>query len=121
MRPAEIEAYRKDLCNILNEADTQRHQKLVELAKKVGAGYVHSKIAGTHQTKDNMGGTETLMVSDQISETELVLNINNALQTETMINALKTANRSWIVALIAAVFSVFSIVVSIVAVILKAC
>ncbi len=112
MKLAEIERCRQDLCNILSEDDSQRRQKLVELAKNVGAGYVHSKIAATTRTEDSIIST-----SDHISEAELVLNINNALQTETMINALKTANRSWIVAVIAAAFSF----VSIVTVILMAC
>jgi len=39
------------------------------------------------------------------SRKELVLNINNALQTETMINTCKVANRSWIVAIIAVVIA----------------
>ena len=112
MKTAEIERYRQKVCNILNEGDGKRRQKLVELAKEVGAGYVHSKIAATTQTEDSIINT-----TDDISEAELVLNINNALQTETMINALKVANRSWIVAVFAAVISV----VSIVTVILKEC
>ncbi len=63
MRPAEIEAYRQDLRNTLKEDEGQRHQKLVELAKKVGAGYVHSKIAATTRTEDSIINT-----IDQISE-----------------------------------------------------
>ncbi|MHC4327505.1 MAG: hypothetical protein ACYSWW_05220 [Planctomycetota bacterium] len=111
MKLAEIEIYRQDLRNILNmEDENQRCQELVQLAKKVGAGYIHSKIAGATRTEDSIRYT-----IDQISEAELVLNINNALQTETMINALKTANRSWVVAVIAALISLGSII----AVILK--
>ena len=56
MKPAEIEAYRQDLRNILNKEDaSQRHQELVQLAKKVGAGYIHSKTAVPVTTKLDKG------------------------------------------------------------------
>jgi hypothetical protein len=106
MKSKEIESYRQDLRNILNkENDSQRHQELVQLAKKVGAGYVHSKIAAMVRTD-----TGTTYCSDPISESELVLNINNALQTETMINTLKIATWSWRVALIAVVISIIALI-----------
>ena len=105
MKLNDIKRFRQNICDILNEDDSVQHQKLVELAKEVGAGYVHSKIAGTIQTEDAINYT-----TDNISVAELVLNINNALQTETMINALKTANLSWLVAVIAAVISVVAVI-----------
>jgi len=109
MKLSEIKKYRQDLCNIVKiKYENQRRQELAQLAIDVGAGSVHSKIAGTTQTADSI--TNTI---DQISETELVLNINDALQTEAMINALKTANLSWIVAVIAAVIASVSVAVSI--------
>lgn len=109
MKPTQIERYRQDLRNILNMEDaSQRHQELVQLAREVGAGYVHSKTAVPVTTKVDKG-TETIIYRDPISEAELVLNINNALQTETMINTCKIANRSWIVAVIAALISLVSI------------
>ena len=112
MKPAEIEAYRQELRDILNKKDDrQRYQELIQLAKKVGAGYIHSKTSATITTKHSTG-SETNILSDPISESELVLNINNALQTETMINALKIANRSWIVALIAAVISGIAVLIA---------
>jgi hypothetical protein len=109
MKMSEIKKYRQDLRNIVKiKYENQRRQELAQLAIDVGAGSVHTKIAGTPQTADST--TNTL---DQISETELVLNINDALQTETMISALKTANLSWIVAVIAAVIASVSVAVSI--------
>lgn len=106
---SEIKQYRQDLRNIVKiKYENQRCQELAQLAIDVGAGSAHSKIAGTAQTADST--TNTI---DQISETELVLNINDALQTETMISALKTANLSWIVALIAAAIALVSVAVSI--------
>lgn len=109
MKMSEIKKYRQDLRNIVKiKYENQRCQELAQLAIDVGAGSVHSKIVGTTQTADSI--TNTI---DQISETELVLNINDALQTETMISALKTANLSWIVALIAAVIASVSVAISI--------
>jgi hypothetical protein len=110
MKLSEIKKYRQDLRNIVKiKYEKQRRQELAQLAIDVGAGSVHSKIVGTTQTADSIINT-----IDQISETELVLNINDALQTETMINALKTASLSWIVAAIALFISFGSFIISIV-------
>jgi subtilase family serine protease len=110
MKMSEIKKYRQDLRNIVKiKYENQRRQELAQLAIDVGAGSVHTKIAGTAQAADST--TNTI---DQISETELVFNINGALQTETMINALKTANLSWIIAVIAIVIASVSVAVSIV-------
>ena len=110
MKLSEIKKYRQDLRNIVKiKYENQRRQELVQLTIDVGAGFVYSKITGTTRTEDSIINT-----IDKISETELVLNINNALQTETMINALKTANLSWIVAVIALFISFGSFVISIV-------
>ena len=110
MKMSEIKKYRQDLCNIVKiKYENQRRQELAQLAIDVGAGSVHTKITGTAQAADST--TNTI---DQISETELVFNINDALQTEAMISALKTANLSWIVAVIAVVIASVSVAVSIV-------
>ena len=115
MKLAEIKKYRQDLRNIVKiKYENQRRQELLQLAIDVGAGLVYSKVAGTYQTKDKMGGAETHTVSTEISEAELVMYINNTLQTETIINAIKTASLSWIVALIALFISFGSFVFSIV-------
>ena len=109
MKTSEIKKYRQDLCNIVKiKYENQRRQELVQLAIDVGAGSVHTVIAGTPQAADS-----TTSTIDQISETELVININDALQTETMISALKTANLSWIIAVIAIVIALVSVAISI--------
>jgi hypothetical protein len=109
MKTSEIRKHRQDLRNIVKiKYENQRRQELAQLTIDVGAGSVHTKVAGAPQAADST--TNTI---DQISETELVLNINDALQTEAMISALKTANLSWIVALIAAVIASVSVAVSI--------
>jgi len=111
MKTAEIAGYRQELRNILSQEHAgQRSQKLMQLAQTVGAGYIHFNTGAVYQTQ-HATGTETIIRSDPISEAELVLNINNALQTETMINALKSANRSWIVAIVAALIALGSLFV----------
>ena len=110
MTRKEIAAYRQKLCTILNKDEGQRFEELKQLAKKVGAGYVHTGIAPIAITTPNGKGSETIIHQNPIaiSESELVLNINNALQTATMINMCKTANRNFIIALIATVIALVS-------------
>jgi len=116
MKLSEIRKYRQDLRDIVKiKYENQRRQELLQLAIDVGAGLIYSKVAGTYQTKDKTGVAETHTVSYEISEAELVLYINTALQTETMINALKTVSLSWIIAVIALFVSLGSFVMSIVA------
>lgn len=115
MKTREIEASRQHLRDILKkEVGGQRYQELMQLASEIGAGYIQVKNAGVYQIQvphDKGTETTTHILKDILSEAELVLNINNALQTETMINALKAANRSWVVALIAAAIAVISVIV----------
>ena len=81
-----IAEYRQNLHAILNtDDDKQRYKDLEQLAKEVGAGYVNTKIVDLITRKVG-AGIETNKVQNPISEAELVLNINNALQTEIMIN-----------------------------------
>ena len=107
MTREEIEGYRQELHTILNKDDGQRLEELKELAKKVGAGYVHTTIACSDTIKE---GTETTTTTWQnpISESELVLNINNALQTETMIAVCNTASRNFWLTMAAAIAAVLS-------------
>ena len=110
MNTKEIKIFRKKVRDILKEDDSkQRHKELVLLAKEVGAGYVHTKFS--HSTVTEFAkGREIISDYDPISESELVLNINNALQTETMINTLKIATWSWIIAIVAVIVSVIAVI-----------
>jgi len=110
MTREEIEGYRQELRTILNKDDGQRLEELKELAKKVGAGYVHTQIATT-TTKKTATGSETSIYQNPISESELVLNINNALQTETIIDMCKTASRNFWIAILAALAAWAAVVV----------
>lgn len=109
MTHKEIAVYRQELCCILNtiKDEGERLEALKEFAKKVGAGYVHTTIACSDTIKE---GTKTTTTTWQnpISESELVLNINNALQTETMIEVCKTAARNYKIAIAAAIAAVLS-------------
>jgi len=108
MTRKEIAVYRQNLCTILAiEDEGQRLKKLEQLAKKVGAGYIHTEIAATTTIK-TATGSETTIHQNPISESELVLNINNALQTETMIDVCKTAARSFWITMVAAIAAVLS-------------
>lgn len=107
MTHKEIAKFRRELCDILAKDDSTRIEKLTNLAKRVGAGYVHTEIATTTTTK-TATGSETLIHQNPISESELVLNINNALQTETMIDMCKTAARNFWITIIASTAAVFS-------------
>lgn len=112
MKRKEIAVYRQRLREILNIGDeNQRLGELKQLAKDVGAGYEHNEIVAATVTTTHTGsGTshETRTHGNSISESELVLNINNALQTEMMIDMCKTATRNYLIAFIAAIAAVFS-------------
>ena len=110
MTRKKITEYRQKLRTILNKDESQRFEELKQLAKEVGAGYVNTKIAGTSTIPDGKG-TLTTIHQNLISESELVLNINNALQTETMIVMSKTATENFWIALVAAIAAWAAVVV----------
>ncbi len=100
--------YRQELCTILNnEDDDQRYEELKQLAKKVGAGYVNTKLVGVSKTPIG-NGVEVRNLQSSITESELVLNINNALQTEMMIDMCNTAARNFWIAVIASIIAMVS-------------
>lgn len=107
MTHKEIAEYRQELRNILVKDNGTRMKELIKLAKKVGAGYVHTEIAATTTIKTETG-SQTTIHQNPISESELVLNINNALQTETMIDVCKTAARNFWITMVAAIAAVLS-------------
>ena len=126
MKRKEIAEYRQRLRKILNmEDEVKRISELKQLAKEVGAGSEHTKI--TAQTipiefKTEKGsGTQfhTSTCQNTISESELVLNINNALQIETTIDMCKTAARNFWIAVISAAAAFLAMLAAWAAVIAK--
>lgn len=106
MTREKISKYRQKLRDILNDEDEkERLEKLKKLAKEVGAGYVHTEIAPTTTTVPDGNGHLTTTCNNpiSISESELVLNINNALQTETMIDMCNTAAKNYKIAVYSAI------------------
>ena len=115
MKRKEIAEYRQRLNKILNMEDQgTRVGELKRLAKEVGAGYEHTEIAAVTATTTHTtwSGTlhETTTHENSISESELVLNINNALQTETMIDMCNTASRNFWIALTSAIIALLAMV-----------
>lgn len=112
MTRKEIAEYRQRLHKILNiEDENQRLGELKQLAKEVGAGYEHTEIATATTTTTTTGNEtrhDTTTYSNPISESELVLNINNALQTEIMIDMCKTATKNYRIAFVAVIAAAFS-------------
>ena len=107
---------RQELQAILKTDNKEkRYNALIELAKEVGAGYVNTTIVGVFKTHTP---GELTIPQNPISESELVLNINNALQTETMIDVCKTAARNFWVAIIATIIALISVGVAIIATII---
>jgi hypothetical protein len=108
MTREKISEYRQKLRTILNKDEGQRFEELKQLAKEVGAGYVHTEIAPTTTTVPDGNGFLTTIHKNpiSISESELVLNINNALQTETMIDMCNTAAKNHRITVAAAIAAV---------------
>ncbi|MBW8034687.1 MAG: hypothetical protein FVQ79_03270 [Planctomycetes bacterium] len=110
-RREDIANNRQELQEILkNDTEKERYKALKELAKKVGAGYVNTTIAGV-STQPHNQGIARQKYENHISESELVLNINNALQTETMIDMCNISAGNYKIAgwaTMAAAFSAFA-------------
>ena len=91
MKHENIEKYEKELRDILSEEDNI--EKLQALAKKVGASiYIW----------ESMGGQKPA------NESALSHNIHFALQTVTMIDVCRTANRNFWIAIVVAIVAVIS-------------
>ncbi len=109
MNRKEIAEYRKDLRAILaKDTEDERKPALLQLAKDVGAGYIHTTLgpAVTRSQRTSTGpGTATTIHQDPISESELVSNINNALQTETMIDVCNVSARNFWIAIVATIIA----------------
>ena len=100
----QIELWEEKLVQIQQNPDeAKRKEELKELAKEVGAGTENTKIAGISA---NEGGIYTQ--SNTISESELVQNIHNALQTKTIIITCKASNKNVWIAIFAAIAAFLS-------------
>lgn len=107
MNNKEIEKYKQELADILaDSADGEnRREKLEELAQKVGASITR---VGQILTRSDIYGKQHYNETNVITETEIVHNIQVALQTATMINMSKTASRNFWIALIATIVAAIS-------------
>jgi len=107
MTRKKIAAHRQELCRILNtiEDEGERLEALKELAKKVGVGSMRK---GKVLIKQDIYGEQKYQEADLITEGELVLNINNALQTDTMVDMCTIAARNSWVAIIATIIALIS-------------
>jgi len=117
MTRKEIEGKKKGLADILREENTEvRLKKLQELAREVGASV--TRIEKVETQKDIHGYIHSKL-SNEITETEIVHNIQVALQTETMIDMCKTASRNFIIAMVASITAFLSMIAAWVAALLR--
>ena len=110
MNRTEIEKKKKELTETLREEDASaRLEKLQRLAKQVGASVM--RMERGRLIADSRGKITSEEASrNAISETEIVHNIQVALQTETMIDMCKTAGRNFWIAVAAATIALFAMV-----------
>lgn len=103
-----IKEYRQELVDIQkNPNENERMEALKELAKTIGAGTVHTKIAGSTTTKVG-NGYSTSIHQNPISESELIQNINDSLQTATMVEMCRVSGNNYIVSVLAALAAFLS-------------
>ena len=108
MKRAEIEQNKIKLNEILKMEDARvRLEKLVALAKEVGASV--TRIDKVLIQKDIMG-YQKYGEENRISESEIVHNIQFALQTETMIDMSKTAAKNFWIALTSVIIALLAMV-----------
>ena len=108
MTDNEIEEYRQELADILadDKKDGQnRRGKLEKLAQKVGASITRS---GQILTKTDTQGRQHYEEANVITETEIVHNIQVALQTASMIMMCKISSRNFWIAVSAMIAAVIS-------------
>jgi hypothetical protein len=104
----EIKEHRQELVDIQKDPnEKERMEALKELAKTIGAGTVHTKIAGSTTSKTGTG-TSISIHQDPISESELIQNINNSLQTAMMLSMCKIANKNYKCAILASIAAILS-------------
>ena len=99
----EIKKHRQKLIQIQKmPEENERIEALKDLCKVVGAGTVHTKITGATTSKTTGSGTITRTFQNPISESELIQNINDSLQTGTMVEMCRLSGNNVIVAIVAA-------------------
>jgi hypothetical protein len=109
MTRKEIEKKKKDLTDILKEGDAGvRLGKLQKLAKEVGASVTRMETVAVSQSQNLDGRITYGNPSNKITETEIVHNIQVALQVETMIDMCKTAARNFWIAVGAMLIALFA-------------
>lgn len=100
----DIEQKRQSLIDIQKEEDARvRLERLQALAKETGASTTRMA-----STTSRSGIVSSVRVSNEITETEIVQNINDALQTASMVNMCKTATRNFIITLVVAIAALLS-------------
>jgi len=109
MTREEINSAMQDLIQITDSNDTERERicQLEMLAKRVGAGTINTRIAGSTEYEGVLYRPQT-----PIQEAELVQNINQALQTHMMMDSCKTANKQYKIAVLAAVVAALSTLIA---------
>jgi uncharacterized protein YutE (UPF0331/DUF86 family) len=107
MTRKEIETKKRELTEILKENDAGvRLEKLQRLAKEVGASVTRmEKVQTGHDAAHLYYSFENV-----ITESEIVHNIQVALQTETTVDMCKTAARNFIIALVASIIACLSMI-----------
>jgi len=100
MTSAEIKKARLKLIKITdsNDIESEKKLKLKSLAKEIGAGTIH-----TEQVEATVYNGSLHKPLNTISESELVQNIHQALQTAMTLNMCKIANKNYKCAIIASI------------------
>jgi hypothetical protein len=118
MTRKEIEKKKKELTEILKEGDAGvRLEKLQKLAKEVGASVTRMEtVAVSHNVDGRIIYGDS---SNKITETEIVHNVQVALQVETMIDMCRISARNFWVALVATVIALLAMIAAWAAVVVK--
>ena len=110
MNRKEIAKKKQELIETLKKDDaSDRLKDLQVLAHEVGASITRME-RGRLITDSSGNITSEEMSRNAITETEIVQNIQAALQTETMIDMCKTAGRNFWIAVAAAIIALFAMV-----------
>ena len=112
----EIKIKREELAFILREDNAGiRIEKILILAKKIGASVLKME-----RIQTNTGLIKSSYSKENsITESEIVSNIHEALQTETMIEMCRISNRNFWIALIATIIALLSMIAAWMAALIK--